>query len=161
MVVPRRLCKRRLHNCPIRPRGCECPHVLEVPRREPLGVREAVAQISREPVDDAGSPAFEPLSGQDLGADGPVCDDQFVVGRRYCALTSNLDMIGNRIEQLGIPNGHSGPGGCHWNSCTGFLVIGHGIHSRPEDRHTRRCLRCSVVLDQTVYRSVARLMEKR
>jgi hypothetical protein len=33
VVVPSQLCKRRLHNCPLRPGSRKCPHVLEVPGR--------------------------------------------------------------------------------------------------------------------------------
>jgi hypothetical protein len=45
------LCKQRLHNCLVRPRGGERAHVLQVARREALHLGEHGVEVDAEPVD--------------------------------------------------------------------------------------------------------------
>jgi hypothetical protein len=58
VVVPRDLCKHRLHDCFLTRSLSERAQVLEIARRESLHVRKGPLKIQREAIDYFGSPAF-------------------------------------------------------------------------------------------------------
>ncbi|HUZ63626.1 MAG TPA: hypothetical protein VMU82_07925 [Acetobacteraceae bacterium] len=56
VMTPGELCNNRLHHCAVGPGLGEGPPVFQVARREAGHVREIPAQVTRQPVNDAGSP---------------------------------------------------------------------------------------------------------
>lgn len=78
-VPPGQLCNSLLQNLLVRPRCRERPHIREVPRGEPLHLRELGPQIRCEPADDVAPPPFLPLALQNRCSDSPVETDQFRV----------------------------------------------------------------------------------
>ncbi len=75
------LCKNRLHKFLVRPGLSESPHVLEIPRREPLHVRKGLVQVRRQTINDLSTPLFSLLSLQYVSSDPPIQEDQLAVYR--------------------------------------------------------------------------------
>jgi hypothetical protein len=61
-----------LDNLPVRPRLGKGAHIHEVGAGETFHLREGVAQVVGQPVDDLGAPALFGLPGQNIAADLPI-----------------------------------------------------------------------------------------
>ena len=132
LVIPRQLCKHRLHKFPLRPRLGKSPHVFEVARRKPLHLWEGGAQVVRQPLDDPGAPALRRLPGQDVPPDLPVEQHQFPVDRQRSALTGGVDAL----LELGQPSGVA-----FRRSREGYGSFGfNGVHRN--EHHARRSPGC-------------------
>jgi hypothetical protein len=79
VMAPGQLCCAALHNCRIRPRRGERPHVLEVARRVPPRIGEPFPQVDGQSVDDLRAPAFLCLARQDVRSNRPVGGDQLTI----------------------------------------------------------------------------------
>ena len=96
IVVPGDLCKRPLHNSLAGPRLGESPHIFKVARREAGHLREAMAKVGGQPVDDLRSPSCLILPLRDLATDLPIEKNHFVVdgvpGADLCRADAFLDV---------------------------------------------------------------------
>jgi hypothetical protein len=79
LVPPGQLCKDTLHEVAVRLGRGEGPYVFEVPGRPASNAGKLAPQIGSETVDHPGAPAAAVLPLEDLGADLPVQQDQFVI----------------------------------------------------------------------------------
>jgi hypothetical protein len=105
-VAPRDARDALLHEPCVRPGFGHRAHVLEVPGREALHLRESPPQIARESVDDLAAPADLGLSRQEVAADAPVEEHQLAVGLQRCAVPRLDDAGLQRFEERVI----RGPG---------------------------------------------------
>jgi hypothetical protein len=79
LVPPGQLCKDTLHEVAVRLGRGEGPYVFEVPGRPAGNAGKLAPQIGSQTVDHPGAPAAAVLPLEDLGADLPVQQDQFVI----------------------------------------------------------------------------------
>ena len=103
MGVPGQLCKAVLHNCRIRPRRGERPHVLQIPGRVAAGSREPFPQIRGQPIDDPGPPSLLVLPGQDVCPNRPIRQQQLPVPGRDRPLLPRRDPAGHNGQQIPVP----------------------------------------------------------
>lgn len=66
------LCKRLLHNCAFRPSCGKRAHVFQVAGREAFHIRERLAQVGRQAIDDLRAPARALLSVKDRPSNVPI-----------------------------------------------------------------------------------------
>ena len=78
-VSPRQSCNDLLHDCSVRGGLGEGPHIFQVPRREARHLRGVTSEVSRQPVNDAGTPPLCRLASEDVAADAPIQQDQLLV----------------------------------------------------------------------------------
>ena len=92
-MEPRQLCSSLLHKFRLGPGLGHGAHVFEITRRKAFHLREGVAQIVGQPVDDLGAPSLACLPGQDIAADLPVEQHQFAVDRQRRPLLGVMDTV--------------------------------------------------------------------
>jgi hypothetical protein len=79
IMTPEQLCKKLLHDCLVRPRLGEDPHIFQVPRGEAAHVRKIPAQVAGQTISHSCPPTLRGLPNQDIAADLPIQQDQFLV----------------------------------------------------------------------------------
>ena len=120
VVVPRQLCKRRLHNCIPRPGLIEGSHVFQIARREPRRAWELLAQVHGKPVDDARPPAFLLLALKNVTTNGPVGGHKVLISSSNRPSSAVSDPLSDGCEQVRIPPRQCRPSG-HSRKVSGFI----------------------------------------
>ena len=110
VMVPAQLCKRRLHNLPVRPRRSKRSHVLQVARREALHLRECLAQIGRKTIDDPAAPALGALLLQNTAPEIPIQHHHDGIAGEHHAKTFLMDARLEVREPSGIVRGRVASG---------------------------------------------------
>lgn len=103
VMTPGQLCNKLLHDFFIRKRLSKGAHIFEVPRRKPRHLGKIAPKIRGEPIDDARAPSFGDLACQDLAADAPVEQDEFLVDSDGRLQASCSDPVLKLRKQRGIP----------------------------------------------------------
>lgn len=84
MMEPGYLCSNLLHKLRVRPGLGKPAHVLQIPGRESLHIREFMHQVRRQPVDNPGLPLLLILPDQDVISDLPIEVDEWAGYRQGC-----------------------------------------------------------------------------
>ena len=80
-------------------------HVFEVPGRKSLHVRECLAEIRGEALDDLGSPAFAGLALEDVLTDGMIERDEFLIDRKRGPLAGGGDPGFEAFQPVAVAGG--------------------------------------------------------
>jgi len=91
-VEPRQLGSSLLPNLEVGTQLGEKAHVFEISRGKSPHVREGVAQVARQPLDDLGPPAFASLPPQNFRPDAVVQPHQLLIERQHGPRPRTLDL---------------------------------------------------------------------
>ena len=111
LCPPRDLSNSLLDDCLLGPCLGERAHVHEVRPGEAAEIREHLAQVMREALDDLAAPSPSGLAIEDVPADLPVEPEQLGVDGQRGTLLGSVDTVLEVRQPRGVPLGRVGERG--------------------------------------------------